>query len=88
MPGKKFGFLALTFILVSAVLIPTLLTDIASAGDWQTNYCGINARDCDVGCAQCATGACGRCPSVNGYRCDLYGCAWVRNYGCSECRIR
>jgi hypothetical protein len=31
MPGKKFGFLALTFILMSAVVVPALLTDIAYA---------------------------------------------------------
>jgi hypothetical protein len=31
MSGKKLGFLALTFFLVSAVLVPALLTDVASA---------------------------------------------------------
>ncbi len=88
MPGKRNGLLALTLILVSALLVPTLLTDIASAGDWQTNSCGVNGRDCNAGCEQCAVGACGRCPSVSGYSCDLYGCAWFRNYGCSACLVR
>jgi hypothetical protein len=133
MPGKKFGFLALTFILVSAVVVPTLLTDIASAersvvnsltvvqlfgnpsdyrwqgswdprfdSDWQTHYRNINARDCDVRCDRCAAGdfdrcdrcavrdcdRCQRCPSVSDYRCDLFGCGWVRYYGCAACGIR
>jgi len=122
MSGKKFGFLALTFILVSAVLVPALLTDIASAErsivnslttvqmfgnpsdyrwqgtwdprfdyDWQTHYRNVNARDCEVRCDRCAVrdfDRCERCASVSGYRCDLFGCGWVRDYGCAACGIR
>jgi len=130
MPGKKFGLLALTFILVSAVLVPALLTDIASAEcsvvncltvvqlfynpndykwqgswdprfdpDWQTHYGTTNVRDRDVGCDRCAAGdyernaardcdSCKPCASISGYRCDLYVCAWTRDYGCTSCGIR
>jgi hypothetical protein len=131
MSSKKFGFLALTFILVSAVLVPALLTDIASAqcsavnsvnivqlfnnpndykwygswdprfdSDWQTHYrisyvrdCDVRdydrnaARDCDRNAAR-DSGRYERCASVSDYRCDLFGCGWVRYYGCSECGVR
>ena len=131
MPGRKFGFLALTFILVSAVLVPALLTDIASAqcsamnsvnivqlfnnpsdykwfgswdprfdSDWQTHYrisyvrdCASGdydryaARDCDRYAARDCD-RCQRCASVSDYRCDRFGCGWVRDYGCAACRIR
>ncbi len=131
MPGKKFGFSALTFILASAIFVPVLLTGIASAecsainsliavqlfnnpndykwhgswdprfdSDWQTRYRISYVRDCDVGDNdRCAAGDCDRnvardcdrcqhCPLVSGYRCDLYGCGWVRYYGCSECGVK
>lgn len=123
MSSKKIGFLALTFILVSAVLVPALLTHIASAqcsamnsvnivqlfnnpndykwygswdprfdSDWQTHYRISYVHDCDVrdydrnaarDCDRCE-----RCASVSDYRCDLFGCGWVRYYGCSECGVR
>lgn len=140
MPGKKIGFLlALTFILVSAGLVPALLTDIASAecsavksltavqlfnnqndyrwqgswdprfdSDWQTHYRISYVRDCDVrdhdrsasrDCDRCAVGdndrnaardcdRCQRCAEVSDYRCDLFGCGWIRDYGCSVCGVR
>ena len=90
MPGKKFGFLALTFILVSAVLVPALLTDIASAQCPGMN-CPTSVSDCSVGCNPCMTGdydRCDCCTSVSHFRCDVYQCSWVNEYSCPTCPIR
>ncbi|MGO9017192.1 MAG: hypothetical protein ACLQVJ_02465 [Syntrophobacteraceae bacterium] len=130
MSGKKFGFLALAFVLVSAVFVPALLTGIASSecsvvnsltvvqlfhtpndykwqgnwdprfdNDWQTHYGITYVRDCDARCDRCDVrdndrsvardcDRCTPCPSITGYRCDLFSCAWVRDYGCTSCPIR
>ena len=137
MPGRKFGFLALTFIMASAVLVPALLTGIASAecsavnslttvqlfnnpndykwqrdwdprfdSDWQTHYRISYVSNSEVSCNRCAAGdydrnaardcdRCAvrdsdrrqRCPLVSDYRCDLFGCGWVRYHGCDACGI-
>ncbi len=67
--------------------------------DWQTHYGVTYVRDCDTSCNSCNVRDCDRpvvrdcdsckpCPLVSGYRCDLYSCAWVRDYGCTSCCIR
>jgi len=67
--------------------------------DWQSHYGITYVRDCDAGCDRCGVRDCDRpvvrdcdsckpCPLVSGYRCDLYSCAWVRDYGCTSCCIR
>src|SRR5271157_2899463 len=100
MPGKKFGFLALTFILVSAVLVPALFTDIASAqrsivnsltvvqmfgnpsdyrwqGSWDPRFDpDWQTHYRNINARDCEV------------RCDLFGCGWVRYYGCAACGIR
>ena len=72
MHGKELSFLALTFILISAVVVPTFTTDIASAqGSFVScptaRGCDLcNDRDC-VGChnrdydRSVAPGGCYRC---------------------------
>lgn len=91
MAAKKFGFLALTFILVSTVLIPALLTDTASAQCLGMN-CPTPAQDRYVGCDFCGPGRdydrSGCCTSVSQFRCDVYHCAWETDYSCSACSIR
>ena len=52
MNGTKLGFFALIFLFSATILVPVLLTDIASAD------CGAYVGDL--------------------LRCDLYGCAWIR----------
>ena len=97
MNGTKLGFFALIFLFSATILVPVLLTDVASAD------CGAYVRDYD-GCAQCAfvgdllrCGSCAAgvydgnaigdydrsavsdCDNCNSeYRCNLYGCAWIR----------
>lgn len=90
MPLKKFSFLAVTFLLVSTVLFPALLTDVASA---QCLNCPTNVRDCHMGCSNnpCITGdydRCDSCASVGRFRCDVYQCAWVNEYSCPAPQIR
>ena len=89
MNGTKLGFFTLIFIFGAIILVPVLLTDMASAD------CGAYVRD-DDGCGRCAYDGdllrcdgcavpdydrsavrdCDHCTSE--YRCNLYGCAWIR----------
>ncbi len=89
MNGTKLGFFALIFLFGATMLVPMLLTDIAAAdcGVYTHDYdrCDHCAFDGDLlRCYDCsirdydlsAARDCDHCTSE--YRCDLYGCAWVR----------
>jgi hypothetical protein len=42
------------------------------------------------GCNTCAVRDCDSCtrgPYVSGFHCDLWGCAWLREYGCPTCPV-
>jgi hypothetical protein len=89
MNGTKLGFFALIFLFGTTILVPVLLTDVASAD------CGAYVSDYQS-CGQCAyVGDLLRCDGsaagdydrgavrerdhrVSEYRCTLYGCAWIR----------
>ena len=95
MNRTKLGFFVLIFLFGATLLVPVLLTGIASAS------CGAYARDYDR-CAvrdydRCAVrdynrtavrdcDRCDRCSSVSEYRCDLNSCSWTRDYGCCNSR--
>jgi len=85
----KLGFFAVIFLFGTTILVPVLLTDVASAD------CGAYVSDYQS-CGQCAyVGDLLRCDGsaagdydrgavrerdhrVSEYRCTLYGCAWIR----------
>ena len=89
MNGTKLGFFAVIFLFGTTILVPVLLTDVASAD------CGAYVSDYQS-CGQCAyVGDLLRCDGsaagdydrgagrerdhrVSEYRCTLYGCAWIR----------
>ncbi len=61
-----------------------------------TAYNGAQTRDPGYdrsepgGCNSCAVRDCDSCtrgPYVSGFHCDLWGCAWEREYGCPTCPI-
>ena len=87
MNRTKLGFFVLIFLVGATLLVPVLLTGIASAS------CGVCVADYDR-CAvrdyeRCAVrdcDRCDRCASVSEYRCDLYSCSWTRDYGCCNSR--
>jgi len=88
MNGTKLGFFAVIFLFGTTILVPVLLTDVASAD------CGAYVSDYQS-CGQCAyVGDLLRCDGsaagdydrgavrerdhrVSEYRCTLYGCAWI-----------
>ena len=89
MNSTKFGFFALIFLFGLTILVPVLLTNIALAdcGVYAHDYdrCDRCAFDGDLlRCDGCAirdydlsvVRNCDHCTSE--YRCDLYGCGWVR----------
>jgi len=87
MNRTKLGFFVLIFLFGATLLVPVLLTGIASAscGAYARDYdrCAVRdynrtaVRDCD---------RCDRCSSVSEYRCDLNSCSWTRDYGCCNSR--
>jgi hypothetical protein len=89
MNATKLGFFALIFLFSATILVPVVLTDIASAD------CGAYVSDYN-GCGRCAyVGDLLRCDGyaagdydrsafrdcdhcAGEYRCNLYGCGWIR----------
>ncbi len=85
----KLGFFAMIFLFGATIVVPVLLTDVASAD------CGAYVSDHES-CVQCAyVGDLLRCDGnapgdydrgavrdrdhrVVAYRCNLYGCSWIR----------
>jgi len=90
MNSTKLGFFALIFLFGAIILVPVLSPVIASAdcganaGDYDRgDHCAFNGDllRCDGSGAvheydQSAARDCDHC--VSEYRCNLYGCAWVR----------
>lgn len=93
MNNKKLGLFALTFFFGAIILLPALTAVSASAQCSICDQgCGTYVRDCDrcvyegdlLRCNSCdirdydrtAARDCDHCASE--YRCDLYGCTWIR----------
>jgi hypothetical protein len=100
--NAKLVFLVLILIFVGATLpVPGnfagtaraagtdyTLVAICGAGYYNADFCeGCSVRDFD----RCVMRDCDRCvrsPYVSGFYCDLYGCSWLREYGCPSCVVR